>query len=77
MAQASPEQRSTAEKFSVGITEGAFLGSPIIAIPFVAIMSLGLGTINFVFGGRPFEACLPSFTTRGCRNWSKHSWEQL
>jgi hypothetical protein len=53
MAQASPEQRQTAEKISVGITEGAFLGGPIIAIPFVAIMSLGLlGTINFVFGGR-------------------------
>jgi hypothetical protein len=53
MAQASPEQRQTAEKISIGITEAAFLGSPILAIPFVAIMSLGLlGTINFGFGGR-------------------------
>lgn len=53
MAQASPEQRQTGEKFAVGITEGAFLGGPIIGMAAVAVLSLGLlGTINFVFGGR-------------------------
>ena len=53
MAQGSPEQRQTAEKFAVGITEGAFLAGPIIGMVGVAVLSLGLlGTINFVFGGR-------------------------
>jgi len=53
MAQISPEQRETAMKFSVGLTQGIFLAGPVVGIIGVSILSLGLlGTINFVFGGK-------------------------
>ena len=53
MAQLTPEQHEAAMKFSVGLTEGIFLGGPVLAIGFVAVLSLGLlGTINFMFGGK-------------------------
>ena len=53
LAAASADQRELSNKISVGITEGAFLGGPIIGMLGVAVLSLGLlGTINFVFGGR-------------------------
>ena len=53
MANASPEQRAMGEKISIGITEGVFIGGPVIGLIGAAVVALGLwGTINFVFGGR-------------------------
>jgi hypothetical protein len=53
LAQATPEQRETSNKFSVGFTEAAFIANPVFVIAGVALMSLGIwGTINFAFGGR-------------------------
>lgn len=53
LAQASPEQRETSNKFSVGFTDAAFIANPVFVITGVALMSLGIwGTINFAFGGR-------------------------
>ncbi len=41
------------EKISIGVTEGAFIGGPVLAMGVVALMSLGLmATINFGFGGK-------------------------
>ena len=53
MANATPEQRAMGEKIATGITEGAFIGGPVIGIIGAAVVALGLwGTINFGFGGR-------------------------
>jgi hypothetical protein len=53
LAQATPEQRETSNKISVGITEAAFIANPVFVIAGVAAMSLVIwGTINFAFGGR-------------------------
>jgi len=53
MANASPEQREMGNKIAVGITEGVFIGGPVLGMAFVAILSLGLmATINFGFGGK-------------------------
>lgn len=53
LAQATPEAREMSNKLSVGITEGAFLGGPVLGMLTVAIIALGLmGTINFIFGGK-------------------------
>jgi len=53
MANATPEQRALGEKIATGITEGAFIGGPVIGIIGAAVVALGLwGTINFVFGGK-------------------------
>jgi hypothetical protein len=53
MEQLPPEQRQKNMKIGVGITEGAFLGGPVIGLIAVALGSLVLlGTINFGFGGR-------------------------
>lgn len=53
LAQAPPEQRAMSEKISLYITEGVFIGSPVLVLIVTAIGSLGLwGTINFVFGGK-------------------------
>ena len=53
MATATPEQREMGNKIAIGITEGAFLGGPVIALAVVAVMSLGLlATMNFGFGGK-------------------------
>ncbi|MGA2754866.1 MAG: YIP1 family protein [Terracidiphilus sp.] len=53
MAEANPQQREMGNKFAVGITEGVFIGGPVIAMGVVAVMSLVLmATINFGFGGR-------------------------
>ena len=53
LAQATPEQREFSNKLSVGITEGVFLGGPILVLIIVAVGSLVLwGTVNFVFGGK-------------------------
>lgn len=53
MASATPEQRATGEKISIWVTEGAFIGGPVIGMIGAAVISLGLwGTINFGFGGR-------------------------
>ncbi len=53
LAQATPEQRETSNKISVGFTEAAFIANPVFVIAGVALMSLGIwGTINFAFGGR-------------------------
>ena len=51
--QAPPEQRETSMKVSLYITEGIFLGNPLLLLIILALGSLGLwGTINFVFGGK-------------------------
>jgi hypothetical protein len=53
LAQASPAQRETSNKISVGITEAAFIANPVFVMVGVALMSLVIwGTINFAFGGR-------------------------
>jgi hypothetical protein len=53
LAQATPEQRETSNKFSVGFTEAAFIANPVFVLVGVSLMSLViLGTINFAFGGR-------------------------
>ena len=53
MAEANPQQREMSNKIAVGITDGVFIGGPVLAMGVVAIMSLVLmATINFGFGGR-------------------------
>jgi hypothetical protein len=53
LAQATPEQREFSNKLSVGITEGVFIGGPILVLIITAVGSLVLwGTINFGFGGK-------------------------
>ncbi len=53
MANTPPEQRAMGNKIAVGITEGVFIGGPVLAMAVVAVMSLVLmATINFGFGGR-------------------------
>jgi hypothetical protein len=53
LSQAPPEQRQMAQKISLYITEGIFIGNPLLVLAIVAIGSLVLmGTINFGFGGR-------------------------
>jgi hypothetical protein len=53
MANASPEQKAMGEKFSVWITEGVFIGGPVLGMIGAAVAALVYwGTINFVFGGK-------------------------
>jgi len=53
MNQAPPEQRETSMKISLGITNGIFLGGPILLLIIIGVGSVGLwGTINFLFGGK-------------------------
>ena len=53
MANATPEQRELGNKISLYVTEGIFIGMPLMVLAGVALLSLGLwGTINFVFGGK-------------------------
>lgn len=53
MANIPSEQRSGAMKLSVEITEGFFIGGPVIVLLVLAAGSLALwGTINFGFGGK-------------------------
>ena len=53
MAQAPPERKEIINKFSVGITEAAFIGGPVLGLIGAAVISLVLwGTVNFVFGGK-------------------------
>ncbi len=53
MNEATPEQRETSMKISLGITQGVFIGGPILVLIVVAVGSVGLwGTINFLFGGK-------------------------
>jgi hypothetical protein len=53
MANASPAQREFGTKVSIWITEGAFIGGPVLGLIGAAVVALGLwGTINFVFGGK-------------------------
>ena len=53
LAQATPELRERSNKLSVGITEGVFLGVPVVGLLYAVVISAVLmGTINFVFGGR-------------------------
>lgn len=48
-----PEQRATAMKISLGITQGIFIANPVILLIIIGVGSLGLwGTINFIFGGK-------------------------
>src|SRR5580658_2406237 len=39
MAQSTPEQRATGNKIAVGITEGVFLGGPLIGLLGAAVLS--------------------------------------
>jgi hypothetical protein len=53
MASMTPEQRASAEKISVAVTQGIFLANPVLVLVIVAVGSLILwGTINFGFGGK-------------------------
>lgn len=53
MSQMPADQRATAEKVSVAITEGIFIATPLVVLIVVALGSLVLwGTINFGFGGK-------------------------
>ena len=53
LADLTPEQRERSNRISILITQGVFLGGPIIGLIAVALLSLVLlGTVNFVFGGR-------------------------
>jgi hypothetical protein len=53
MAQLTPEQREQRMKISTSITQGLFLGTPVVVLIMGAVISLVLlGTINFGFGGR-------------------------
>ena len=63
MANLPADQREMGTKVSVWITEGAFIGGPVLGIVGVAVFSLGLwGTINFVFGGKAtFTNIFPVF----------------
>ena len=52
-ADMDPGQREMAMKWTVYITEGAFLAAPVFVLIGIALLSLGLwGTINFAFGGK-------------------------
>jgi hypothetical protein len=53
MAQMPADQRELSNKIAVGITQGIFIGMPVLIIAITAFGSLLLwGTINFVFGGK-------------------------
>ncbi len=53
MADATPEQRARSIAIAMGITEGMFIGAPLVGMISAAVVSLGLlATINFLFGGR-------------------------
>ncbi|HMG85790.1 MAG TPA: Yip1 family protein [Terracidiphilus sp.] len=53
MAQLTPEQREQRMKISTAITQGIFLGGPIVLLIMGAVISVVLlGTINFGFGGK-------------------------
>jgi hypothetical protein len=53
MADATPEQRARSIDIAMGITEGMFIGAPLVGMISAAVVSLGLlATINFLFGGR-------------------------
>ncbi|HEX4284955.1 MAG TPA: YIP1 family protein [Terracidiphilus sp.] len=59
MNQATPEQRATSMKISLGITQGIFLGNPILLLIIISVGSVGLwGTINFLFGGKATYASI-------------------
>lgn len=53
MAKIPADQQAVANKFSVGITEGVFIGMPVIVLLSGAVISLIMWpTINFVFAGK-------------------------
>ncbi|MGA8087527.1 MAG: Yip1 family protein [Terracidiphilus sp.] len=53
MAQLTPEQREQRMKISTAITQGIFLGTPVVLLLMgVIISAVLLGTINFGFGGK-------------------------
>jgi hypothetical protein len=53
IAQLTPEQRETQMKISTTITQGVFLGGPVLLLAMGAVIGLVLwGTINFGFGGK-------------------------
>jgi hypothetical protein len=53
MASMTPEQKASAAKISIAITQGVFVASPVLMLAGLAIMSFVLlGTINFGFGGK-------------------------
>jgi hypothetical protein len=53
LAQAPPESREMSNKISMGITEGVFIGGPVVILLYAAVIAVVLwGTINFVFGGK-------------------------
>lgn len=53
MASLTPEQRATQMNISVRVTQGIFIGGPVLLLIIVIVGSLVLwGTINFGFGGK-------------------------
>ena len=53
MEQSPPEQREMGRKIALYITEGIFIGNPLLVLAIIALGSLVLmGTINFGFGGK-------------------------
>ncbi len=53
LSQLTPEQRAASNRLSVGITEAAFLGAPVLGLVVFAVFAGAvLGTINFIFGGK-------------------------
>jgi Yip1 domain len=53
LAQLTPEQRATQNKFALIFTKIAFLANPVLVLAGIALLSLGLlATINFIFGGK-------------------------
>jgi len=53
LANAPPEARATALKYTQYSIEGGFAATPLLVLAVTALGSLGLwGTINFVFGGK-------------------------
>lgn len=49
----TPEQREANNKLSVGITQGVFLGGPVLGLVVLLVFTLIMwGTVNFVFGGK-------------------------
>jgi len=53
MANATPEQRATGAKISLYVTQGVFIGGPVLLLVLGAVISLGIwATINFAFAGK-------------------------
>jgi len=53
LSQLTPEQRETNIKIQVAVTEGFFVGAPLVGLLMFLVFALIMwGTVNFVFGGK-------------------------